>query len=114
MKKYFEKVDHTIVFPQSSHTYSCADFKSSEVSIHPVRKKAAATILNATANAMSGSMGNGNELVEIIVAVHFINGEKEEIMITDTPVVRFSLDYHSLIEKAREVEKRIKAKCINH
>lgn len=108
MNKYFEKNEDRIIFKQSGNEYLINDYQSKEIKIRPVRKNAVNTILNATANAFTRSLGNGREFVNVVLEIKFTDNRKEEIKMTEKPLIRFSLDYHELIEKTRKLERKFK------
>lgn len=109
MKKddYYYFKNNSIHFLQSDNSYSVEGFKSVTVRIKPVLKNTWNTILNATANAMTSSMANGNEKVQIIIDIVFEQG-KEEILMNEQLLVRGNLDYYEMMEHAKRLRNAIK------
>lgn len=96
-----------IHFVESGNEVEIKAMKKVEVLIKPVLKGAVATVLNATVNAMTSSIANGNEKINIVVRVVCEDGN-EDILMTKTPLVRNNLDYHEMIEHARKLQKALK------
>lgn len=94
--------DHTLVVLENQHQYELSTFTKAEVALEKVHKTAVATLLNATANALTRSIANGNELTNIYLLLYFDGRLCEKIRYNDEPIVRFSLEYHALIKEARE------------
>lgn len=106
---YYKKIDEKILFEQSGNTYNISDFASMEVKISPCNKSKTDTILNATTNFLASSVANGNEPVNILIQLKFYDDHKEMIVVNENPVIRFSLDYHKIVKKARTIENSLKA-----
>lgn len=106
----FKIENDSIEFLKSGNAYSIKDYTSMEVKTMKVDKSAGSTILNATATAVSGSLANGEELVNVCIKITFTDNRSEQIVINDEPVVRFSLDYHEYVREARKIEASLKEK----
>lgn len=77
------------------------------LSIRPIRKGAKDTILNAFANALSNSMANGDEKINITITITSPT-HSETLIVNQTPLVRHSLDYHESIRAARKLIEQCK------
>lgn len=109
MKKgeFYRVEDPYIYFHQSNKSYRIDDFKRVTVRIKPVLKNVWNTLLNVTTNAMTSSIGNGNEQVQIIVDVTFGDGI-EEIVMNEKVLIRGNLDYYEMLEHAKRLKAAIK------
>lgn len=104
MKKYVIDDKEIII---NEHRYLLEDIISTEVKILK-KTNEKGEVLNVVANALSNSMGNGNEKVNVCIQVNFKDG-KEIIQVNEAEVIRFSLDYHDTVKKAREIQEEINA-----
>lgn len=100
--------DDYIRFLQTGNRYPIKRIEKVDVYLRPVLKNAVNTVLNAIANAMTSSRGNGNEQMQVFVTVKGFDF-KEEILINEALVIRGNLDYYEMVEHARNLQKRIKA-----
>lgn len=69
--------------------------------IIPVKKKLQREILNTIATFLSGSIGNGDELVDIYIQFEFDSFESRKFKFNNKPLIRNTLDYHQTIKEAR-------------
>lgn len=107
--KYFEIKDHKIHFIQTGKTYNLDDISKTEV-ITPVHQKnIEQMILNATVNALTNSISNGNELIDVCIRVSFKTNEREILTLNEKPLIRNNLDYHATIKQARELQKQLRS-----
>lgn len=104
---FYQVENGAIRFSQTGNEYALNSILNIGVSTKVIKKDASATILNATTNALSSSVANGNEKTNIYVQVEFPDN-KEDILVNDEPIIRNTLDYHAIIRKARDIEKDIK------
>ena len=101
------RVEQNYLLLDSSEKIDLNQVKKSEIAIESVPKSGSSTFLNATANALCNSLGNGEEFVRLHLVLTFDDGKKD-IVYNETPFVRFSLDYHDGVRKLREMEAKIK------
>lgn len=97
----------TVVFVKSGRRVALQDICSSEVRIHPVLKKAGATVANALTNAVTSSIANANEQVDIILRVQLKDGY-EDIQMNNQVLIRGNMEYHNMVEHARKLQKKLK------
>lgn len=100
---YIEFHDDKLLFIGSQHVVPITDVKRVELAVRPVLKKAGATILNATANFMTSSLGNGNEHIRFQINITTSDGT-EELLLNDKTYVRGNIDYYEFVERARRLK----------
>lgn len=72
--------DDMVTYVESKHVLSISDIQSIELALRPIRKKAGATILNATTNVLNSSIGNGNEQMRFQINITTSEGVEELIL----------------------------------
>ena len=105
MKKsdIYQIIDNKIKILSSDTIIDPKDIKSTELKINVVHKNATGDVLNSIANAMSGSVANGNELVRVELIIS-CNNQSYSLRLKDTPVVRNNLEYHELVKRTRKLK----------
>ena len=113
MKKtdIYQIIDNKIKILSSNTVIDLMDIKSIELKTSVVHKTARQEVLNSIANAMSGSIANGNELVKVEMVISY-NDQSCSISLSDTPVVRNNFEYHELVNRTRKL-KNILTEDIN-
>lgn len=104
-----DTANHLFYILETNEEYTLARINKFNLKIEPVRKKTGSTILNSLANALSSSMGNGQELVNIKLEIFFADKESTNIAFNSVPVTRGSMEYNELVRVAREVESILKS-----
>lgn len=112
MKKsdFYHIEEGYIILHESNHKLCTSDIKKVDVSILPVQKNAGEEIMNAAVNALSSSLGNANEKVNIYVEI--IHGNNiDKIKVNTNPLIRNNLDCHEMVTHARNLQAAIKKDC---
>lgn len=81
--------------------------EKSKLKIVPVKKKIPKTVFNSLANALSQSMANGNEPVQIVLRLTLKDQSTKDILWNEEALIRNNLDYHKAIKEARELQQKI-------
>lgn len=92
-----------------SEDLSCnvASIQKIELKIVPVKKPASKTVFNPLANALSQSMSNGDEPVQIILRITCDDQSIKDLVWNKEPYIRNNLDYHKAIKEARALQEQV-------
>lgn len=85
-----------------------------ELKIVPVKKPASKTVLNSLANALSQSMSNGDEPVQIILRITCNDQSIKDLVWNKEPYIRNNLDYHKAIKEAEHFRSKYKNPFLRH
>lgn len=80
-----------------------------EVKVPTVRAKGMDSAQDAVVHLFSGSIAHGNEKVNVILSFGMKDGSCVEEKINTELLTKGSLDYHSCVKRAREMEQKIDA-----
>ena len=82
------------------------EIKKIELKTDIVRKNSGSEILNSLANALSGSIANGDELVNInLVITYGDQPEKYLLTLQKEPVIKNNLEYHQLNQRMKKLKE---------
>ncbi|MFV0381842.1 MAG: hypothetical protein ACK5KR_06450 [Breznakia sp.] len=97
-----------IVIQDTGEMIKLNDIEKVDVRLQIVQKDAKKTVLNAIANAVSSSIANGNEKVNIFLDIKKKNFDTTSIQLNEKIMVRNNLDYHECVREARALADDIK------
>lgn len=100
--------EQSITFTQDGFRCFIHDIEKCEVITSKVQKAVHKEITNSIANALTNSIANGDEYMQVHLRIQLINGEKENLLISKEPVVRFSDTYNEQVRITRKIQQRIK------
>ena len=105
MKKsdLYQIVDRKIKIMSNHALIDPKDIKSIELKTNVVHKTMTGEVLNSIANAMSGSIANGNELVKVEIMIT-CDDQTYTLSLSEEPVVRNNLEYHDLVKRTRKLK----------
>ena len=105
MKKsdIYQIVDRKIKIMSNHALIDPKDIKSIELKTNVVHKTMTGEVLNSIANAMSGSIANGNELVKVEIMIA-CDDQTYTLSLSEEPVVRNNLEYHDLVKRTRKLK----------
>ena len=92
-----------------SENLSCnvTSIQKIELKIVPVKKPASKTVLNSMASALSQSISNGDEPVQIILRITCDDQSVKDLIWNKEPFIRNNLDYHKAIKEARALQEQV-------
>lgn len=103
------RIDHDKIRNEDTkETIAISNISKTGLKIKPVRINALNTIMNSTANFLSNSLSNGNELVDIYLQIVLKNNTVKDYKLNLQPVVRNNLDYHQIVKEGRKLSNDIK------